>query len=117
MSVGNGESIRFWEDDWISDAQLGGLEQANPMDSGNLIVVDFISKPNHAWDVSKLKSCTDEEIVQAISKIPISLSNCLDKQDWKHSKNGKYSVKLGYFPAKKSAKLTLNRPSCSYTSP
>lgn len=116
-SVGNGESIRFWEDNWIPN--LPHFKVSSPLPSGcewNW-VSDFISKQTGTWDMDKLRSCVSEEEAQAIIKIPFSLSDGSDKLIWSLSSSGQYSVKSGYTQALKSTVSNTAAPSSSYAPP
>lgn len=65
--------------------------------------------------MEKLKSCVSEEVVQAIIKIPTSISHGPDKLIWSHSKSGIYTVKSGYFQARRGNQSRLSIPSSSYS--
>lgn len=63
-------------------------------------VSEFIDSNTHSWDMDKLLSVISSEEARAISRIPISYSNGVDKIIWVHSSSGNYSVKSGYYQAK-----------------
>lgn len=65
--------------------------------------------------MEKLRNYVNEEVVKAILKIPTSISKGPDKLVWSHSKTGLYSVKSGYFQARKGNQSRLSIPSSSYS--
>ncbi|XP_058198439.1 uncharacterized protein LOC131313959 [Rhododendron vialii] len=82
----------------------------------NARVVDFLKPISKKWDLAKLRGCIPEEQVQAVCKIPVSLSNASDNLGWHHTNSGKYTVKSGYFQRRKSfARTRSNSASSSFT--
>lgn len=107
--MGNGELIRFWEDRWVPELDGDKLNSQPPPNCNWTKASDFIDQASHSWNLDKLKSCVSEEKVQAISKIPISLSIGQDKIIWKPNKSGKNSVKSGYHQI--IGKVSASKPS------
>lgn len=101
-SVGNGEDINFWGDNWIPNQNEGKVLSPPPEDCVLNKVFDFIEKPSMKWDEAKVRTCVSQEESQAILKIPINIINSLDRRVWGKHKSGKYSVKSGYFHAHKA---------------
>lgn len=115
-NVGNGDSIKFWEDEWVPGLTGAKINSLPPEQCDWIKVADFIDQSNQSWDVEKLRNCVSEEETRAILKIPISISKCPDKLIWHSNSSGKYSVKSGYHKAfKKILDLASNQPSSSYT--
>lgn len=100
-------SIHFWENKVA--AQL-------PSNCRWTKVADFINTSNQTWDLGILRSCISEEVVLAISKIPISCTKTKDKRIWALHRLRKYTVKAGYHQAiMKAASLLPAKASSSYS--
>ncbi|XP_058201480.1 uncharacterized protein LOC131316197 [Rhododendron vialii] len=95
-SVGNGESIQFWDDNWIPDLNGTKVASLPNVQREPLKVVEFINHVTKTWDSEKLKCVVPAAEVEAICKIPISLTGLPDKLIWKHTNSGNYTVKSGY---------------------
>lgn len=113
-SVGNGESIRFWEGNWVPSLPNYKVSSTPPPGCAWQWVSDFMS-PNGVWDENKLRGCVSEDEAHAILKIPISIRKDQDKLIWAHTSNGQYSVKSGYFQALKMAQSNTTTSFSSYT--
>ncbi|KAG5537109.1 hypothetical protein RHGRI_024523 [Rhododendron griersonianum] len=117
-NVGNGDSIDFWRDRWIPNLP-GEKVQSIPSHHGQWAKVsEFIDSNTHNWDMDKLLNVISSEEARAISRIPISYSNGVDKIIWVHTSSGNYSVKSGYCQVKTAvSKGICSPPSTSYTPP
>lgn len=58
-NVGNGVSIRFWEDKWIPNFSEAKLNSRPPADCAWTSVANFIDQSSHSWDLEKLRSCVN----------------------------------------------------------
>nr|XP_027120381.1 uncharacterized protein LOC113737334 [Coffea arabica] len=67
-------------------------------------------KKGGKWNIGLLQLWFNEDIVNQISNIPLSLYNRKDRLFWKHSKSGIYTVKTGYVIAKEEKEVTNQRP-------
>ncbi|XP_033134013.1 uncharacterized protein LOC117127539 [Brassica rapa] len=96
--VGDGASIRIWEDPWLSLST-----QQRPMGppteiSANLTVADLFIDNTRDWNEEKIRNLlpqwqtTIKTIVPSVVGIP-------DKQIWLSTPNGEYTTKSGYHTA------------------
>jgi ribonuclease HI len=63
----------------------------------NALVCELIDRDTKWWNLPMLKNLFAEEEVNLILSLPISVSNQGDKQIWRGTKNGFFSVKSAYF--------------------
>ena len=81
MLIGDGNTIRIWDDPWILDLQgfipkpKGGI---NPDEI--LLVSQLLNSDHNAWDIHKLKQWFEDSEIELILKIP--LSSCVVEDGW-----------------------------------
>ena len=63
----------------------------------NALVCELIDRDTKWWNLPMLKNLFAEEEVNLILSLPISVANQGDKQIWRGTKNGFFSVKSAYF--------------------
>lgn len=115
-NVVNGESIQFWDDQWVPGIVGGKVSVLDNHLKEPLKVADFIDPLTKEWNRVKLKKCIPEAEVQAVCKIPISCSSFPDRFIWRHTKTGEYTVKSGYAQRRLNLlKVNPALPSCSFT--
>lgn len=114
-SVGNGEQINFWQDNWIPELPNAKLSSYPGSKLKGAEVSDFVDLSRSDWDIEKLQSCVTEWETQAIQKIPLSFSNRPDKLIWKHSNSITYTVKSGYHQSVKKFNVDARQPSSSFS--
>ena len=71
MLIGNGNTVRIWEDPWIPDLPnfiLSPRERTSP--EMTLIVSQLVNQ--EGWDLTKIRNTFDETTSQLIQKIPLS---------------------------------------------
>lgn len=69
--VGDGRSIEFWSNGWVTEEPLGLHHDITiPEDLYHAKVCDFIL-PTQSWDFSKLQTFLPEHILNKICAIPI----------------------------------------------
>ncbi|KAF7822883.1 reverse transcriptase [Senna tora] len=116
VDVGNGGSIRFWQDRWIPGLVGSKLSSPPPADSVDLRVNEVIT--DGRWELSSVRSSISPLEEKAILSIPIDTAGPVDKLVWGGSKNGEYLVKSGYLFAREGCvRFSLEAPSCSYSPP
>lgn len=101
MKVGNGVSIKVWEDPWIPDVDNTKISSPMVQGSETVKVSNLLTLKGMAGDYDYLKKLFTQEDVDRILKIPISSSQQDDRWMWLEDKKGQYTVKSGY--------RTLNR--------
>ncbi|WCJ39586.1 Ribonuclease H-like superfamily protein [Euphorbia peplus] len=94
--VGNGLSIRIWEDNWIPTSNSKKLLLCLENDRSEW-VAELIDVEVKAWDRSKLRRFFMESDVEEIIKIPISFRLPRDEMYWGLTRSGEFSVKSCYF--------------------
>lgn len=93
--VGNGDKVNFWKDHWVADFPL--LHYA-----GEQSGIDLDCKVSNFfkegwWDVEKLRTVLDEDMVQKITCFPVGFGgNCQDAQIWRPTSNGIFTVKYAF---------------------
>lgn len=68
------------------------FKKKNPLEFVNCLT----DEPSRKWNLNILNATIHDEIVQHILKLPFSHITEADSLFWRYSKDGKYSVKLGY---------------------
>ncbi|CAI9087190.1 OLC1v1021204C1 [Oldenlandia corymbosa var. corymbosa] len=109
--VGNGRTVRFWEDVWVEGAgRLADHAERNiPTEWRMAPVVEF-TLPNRSWDVAKMNSILPCDLVGRICRIPPPMEALgKDRPSWLFNKAGKFSVKSAYELALDDSILQANR--------
>ena len=71
MLIGNGNTVRIWEDPWILDLPNFIPSPREGTSPGmTLIVSQLVSQ--EGWDLTKIRNTFDETTFQLIQKIPLS---------------------------------------------
>ena len=100
--VGNGNTIRIWEDPWIPDFPNfipSPREGTNP--EMTLIVSQLVNQ--EGWDLTKIRNTFDETTTQLIQKIPLSWLAPKDCWIWISNNSGEFSVKSAYWLSRNSS--------------
>nr|XP_027108781.1 uncharacterized protein LOC113728591 [Coffea arabica] len=92
--VGDGESIKIWEDRWLPGIEDGKIRSQRKDDSKIQRVSELIR--DGKWDRELLRQEFEEKDRLQILKIPLSLGKVMDRFYWARSSSGVYSVKTGY---------------------
>ncbi|XP_016178430.1 uncharacterized protein LOC107620837 [Arachis ipaensis] len=116
--VGNGCSTKFWKDDWlnIGDHLLKHkLPSATSGDEDNY-VCDFVNNEGE-WKIEHLKQLLPDECIQRIcANPPPRASDPPDKLAWKHSMDGRFSVKSAYCYSNRIQSQRRERPIAGHIS-
>ncbi|KAI9114916.1 hypothetical protein K1719_013929 [Acacia pycnantha] len=94
--IGNGSSVRIWQDRWIPtlpSCKLG--TESETLKKSDQRVESLLTNGQGSWDVSSIRYALDDVAVEAISSIPIPRTPANDNLRWTLSTNGAYSVKRG----------------------
>lgn len=94
--VGNGKSIRIWEDRWIPSSSDGKVTTVRPDYAGPVMVDELID--GFRWNANLIFRTFCNQDAMKILQIPISLTGREDSNSnyWKLSGNSQYTVKSGY---------------------
>lgn len=94
-SVGNGESIRVWQDPWLStDAPTLPIGPP-PLGAQNLMVNDLLCKVSNSWEIDKIRRYRPFH-EESILKIITSAGPATDHPSWLFEKSGDYTTRSGY---------------------
>jgi len=98
--VGNGQSIKFWTDNWCSEDSIATLLNIDPstLADVNMKVHEFITTEKQ-WDTSKLSQYVPNDIIQLIQSIPLLVTDIADSFCWGYSGNGVFSTKSATWKA------------------
>ena len=98
MTVGDGNSIRIWDDPWIPDLQ-GFIPK--PKVGVNLdeilLVSQLLNSDHNAWDIHLLKHWFEDSEIELILKIPLSSCVVEDGWTWAPTSSGDLTVKSAYW--------------------
>lgn len=96
--VGDGKSIKMVGDRWIRAKEDYCVDMRQVVgEVSNSYVCEFFLENMKAWNIDKLNYHFCEEDVAAIVKTRIPQRYTVDRLAWTHSKDGRYTVKSGYF--------------------
>lgn len=98
--VGNGCSIRVWEDNWLPGDQW--KKPFTPKPEGCMVqkAKNLLHTGKEGWNEELIQQIFSKEEAQLILSIPVSIMRGKDRLVWSSSQIGQYSVSLGYKLAK-----------------
>ncbi|KAL0016440.1 hypothetical protein SO802_003509 [Lithocarpus litseifolius] len=114
--VGDGRSIKIWDDRWLPLTKSGRVVSPRPSPEANEKVEGLIVRDRAEWNVEKVRSFFLPHEAEAVLSIPISPMNPRDSQVWAKTANGLFSVKSAYKVAVKYLSDTNDSdasPDCS----
>ncbi|KAK5775092.1 hypothetical protein PVK06_042959 [Gossypium arboreum] len=97
-SIGNGETVRCWEDCWVLDKgslknYVSGYGSFDPKTTVSEMVL-----PNGEWDLVLFRLWLPEVVVERIISIPPSMVQVgPDSFSWSRTTSGVFSVKSAYY--------------------
>lgn len=101
-NVGNGASIKIWEDYWIPASQWKFPFTPRPEGCSINKVHGLMNQGGGGgWNQAVIRNLFSEKEAQAILKIPISIMGEKDRLYWRDTKDGQYSVASGYNTAQR----------------
>lgn len=93
--IGNGQSTRVWQDNWIPRSErltpVSAISEAPPK-----LVAELIDTMSGWWDRGELARHFLPMDIEAICNIPISSVQQDDFWAWHHEKTGIFSVRSAY---------------------
>lgn len=93
--VGNGDSIRLWDDPWLSFKAPCKPIGPPPLGACNMRVSDLLCPISNRWDIDKIREHLPQ-YEESILRIITSAAPSLDSLVWLPEKRGVYSTKTGY---------------------
>ena len=107
--IGDGKSVRIWQDKWLPDNIL----LPAPINDDDSRVSTLIDSSGKKWDVTMLRQKLPPQAAIQTIQLPISIMGAPDRFIWPHNTDGSYSVKTGYHIANESNQYNADRPSTS----
>lgn len=117
--MGDGKSIKIWEDAWIPSTESGRIISPRPAMDIWEKVANMIAHGKVEWNVGLVRSIFLLIEAETILSIPISPMNPTDTQMWARTPNGTLSVKSAYRVVVmylEVSKGSVSKPGCSDTS-
>ncbi|KAI9112067.1 hypothetical protein K1719_016963 [Acacia pycnantha] len=95
--IGNEESARVWQDNWILSMLPRHLQTDNEtLKKSGQPVATLISNATRSWNLHQVRHLIDDPTASAIAAIPLPSTPIGDKLVWALANNGLYTIKLGY---------------------
>ena len=98
--VGDGASIKILVDKCIPKHPTNKVLYPTNVDVGEWLVIDLIEPGINYWKQDLVMTIFRSEDAEAICRIPLSRRQVADSIIWMHNRNGRYSVKFGYYVAR-----------------
>jgi hypothetical protein len=98
-SIGNGEQVHMWEDNWLP--HQNGFKVWSRQQTGNdlSMVKDLINSTTNCWNTALIHQLFLPFEAHQICQIPLLDPPTQDELLWPHTTDGSYSVKSGYHAA------------------
>ncbi|CAN1332707.1 Putative ribonuclease H protein At1g65750 [Linum perenne] len=94
--IGDGSSIRVWEDPWINNDSSRFVTSIPDAEMADLRVNDLWIPGTKQWDIELLDELFNDQDAKAISEIPLCNTPGPDTPIWHFSKNGSLTVRSAY---------------------
>ncbi|XP_074290385.1 uncharacterized protein LOC141617111 [Silene latifolia] len=88
---------------WLPGENAGKVPMPNVEADPNMKVSDFIDVDNERWNIEVLCEVMTEDDVKLVLKLPLSKRMPIDEIYWWRTKDGKYTVKFGYWVERRNA--------------
>jgi hypothetical protein len=98
--IGNRSKVHIWGDKWLPKPSTYCIQSPPKGLDSDALVSELIDHSAGEWKHSLLREIFSKEEVEAIQSIPISLTNQPDKQIWRGTMKGDFSVGSAYHMAK-----------------
>jgi hypothetical protein len=95
--IGSVTQVRIWKDKWLPQPATYMVLSPPVLLDSNTLVCELIDRDTNWWNIPMLKNIFVDEEINLILSLPISVANQGDKQIWRGTKNGLFSVKRAYF--------------------
>lgn len=88
--VGNGFSIKVWEDEWLPTPHQPRILSAKPEGCTVVKVKYLMRQEKKGWNQRLLRNLFSETEVAGILSLPLSSLGMQDRLIWKHTPNGSF---------------------------
>ncbi|XP_056688734.1 uncharacterized protein [Spinacia oleracea] len=95
--VGNGSSIRVWDDSWLPSEGNTYVPTPGIDSNPDMQVYELINFDEGGWDVAKVEATFNGDDCRAMLDIPISNFWPQDRRYWWSASDGVYTVRTGYW--------------------
>ncbi|GAU15609.1 hypothetical protein TSUD_108680 [Trifolium subterraneum] len=95
-SIGSGESISIWTDNWIHQRGNTTMWSPQPIKPTYVKVKDLMTNSSNDWNAPLINQLFIPQEAQQILNIPITDRSQDDTLTWDNTTDGNYSVKSGY---------------------
>ena len=95
--IGNGEKVCIWKDKWLPRPSTFMVQSPPRLLDLSAKVCELIDKDMKRWNLALLANIFEKKDALLIHSLPVSFSNHEDRQVWRGTKNGLFSVKSAYY--------------------
>ena len=110
--VGNGQQIRMWGDKWVNTPTTFTIQTPPSLLDEHATISELIDSNTKWWKLEFISSLFSPKEVTAILSTPISYTGQHNKQIWRGTMMGIFSVRSAYHLAME--RYGKQRPKCSY---
>jgi hypothetical protein len=114
--VGDGKSIRIWQDRWLPSPTTYAVQSPVTVLGGNARVSSLIDEDSKWWNKELVYSIFTKEEADIICSMPVSPGQQGDRMVWAGSRQGDFSVKSAYHFAKSLLESSVGSSSSMGTS-
>ena len=94
--VGNGASIKIWQDKWLPGVSSHRVLSPRMFLSADMNVVDLIDSGTAKWKNEVIDSLFIPYEAELIKSIPLSATLPVDKIVWVETTNGNFTIRSAY---------------------
>ncbi|GAU49883.1 hypothetical protein TSUD_408220 [Trifolium subterraneum] len=94
-TVGKGDNIHIWEDNWIHQKGNSNTWSQKPA-TEYMMVKDIMNREAQGWNEQVIKEIFIPQEAEKILQIPIIDRSQPDTNTWANTRDGNYTVKTGY---------------------
>lgn len=106
--IGDGDSVRVWDDPWLSTSEPLTPIGPRPLHLANLKVSDLIHRDSNTWNWDRIRRFIPMYEPQ-IRLLQLSGVKHKDNLAWLFNKNGKYTTRSGYGSKAREAATPAHR--------
>lgn len=106
--IGNGSTVRVWEDNWFATGPLKRTVSPKPEGCSIPKVKYLLNQEGKGWNKELINHLFSHIKASSKMSMPISSLGLIDRLIWKHSPNGQYSVQSGYNMIEEKKRIEKN---------